>query len=66
MTPAAIIQRPCPRCQGTLTYERDRYGPYIQCLRCARIIDLVVQKKPDLDVKPPTPKTPGTPPVRRP
>ena len=29
----------CHRCNGTLVYTEDRYGPYAHCLNCGRLID---------------------------
>ena len=29
------------RCDGTLVYTEDRYGPYAHCLHCGRLIDLL-------------------------
>ncbi|MDP2661310.1 MAG: hypothetical protein Q8R28_11345 [Dehalococcoidia bacterium] len=26
--------RACPRCNGELCLDKDRYGPYIFCLQC--------------------------------
>ncbi len=30
----------CPRCRGTMSRDRDRFGGYLQCLQCGHIIDL--------------------------
>ena len=32
---------PCPKCGGTLAYGEDRYGPYVTCLHCGKLIDLL-------------------------
>ena len=32
---------PYPRCRGTLAYGEDRYGPYVGCLHCGKLIDLL-------------------------
>ena len=32
---------PCPKCGGTLAYGEDRYGPYVRCLHCGKLIDLL-------------------------
>ena len=70
LTLTSIIQRPCPKCRGTLTYCSDQYGPYIQCMQCARIIDLAVKQKRHLEPRPPapnpTPRPRGRPTTRRP
>lgn len=31
----------CRKCNGTLVYAEDRYDPYVQCLHCGRLIDLL-------------------------
>ena len=55
---------PCPKCRGTLACGEDRYGPYVTCLHCGKLFDLlaapnnVLAEKPDL---PPSPvvRNPG-------
>ena len=32
---------PCPKCRGTLACGEDRYGPYVTCLHCGKLIDLL-------------------------
>ena len=44
---------PCPKCGGTLACGEDRYGPYVTCLHCGKLFDLlaaphgVPSEKPD-------------------
>lgn len=33
--------RNCPKCQGLLMFGSDHYGPYFQCTRCGKHIDLL-------------------------
>ena len=37
--------RTCPKCSGLLMHNSDRYGPYLQCTRCGKHIDLVAIAK---------------------
>ena len=32
---------PCLKCVGTLAYGEDRYGPYVTCLHCGKLFDLL-------------------------
>ena len=32
---------PCPKCRGTLACGEDRYGPYVTCLHCGKLFDLL-------------------------
>ena len=32
---------PCPKCRGTLACGEDRYGPYVTCLHCEKLFDLL-------------------------
>ena len=32
---------PCPKCGGTLACGEDRYGPYVTCLHCGKLFDLL-------------------------
>ena len=32
---------PAPKCGGTLAYGEDRYGPYLTCLHCGKLFDLL-------------------------
>ena len=32
---------PCLKCGGALAYGEDRYGPYVTCLHCGKLIDLL-------------------------
>jgi hypothetical protein len=41
----------CPKCRGTVILRRDTYGPYLSCLRCGWLKDLIPG--------PTLPKTPG-------
>ena len=30
----------CPRCRGTMSQDRDRFGAFLECLQCGNVIDL--------------------------
>lgn len=32
--PCTVWLKGCPRCNGDLTPDRDRYGNYIYCIQC--------------------------------
>ena len=32
---------PCLKYDGTLAYGEDRYGPYVRCLHCGKLVDLL-------------------------
>ena len=36
----------CPRCRGTLSPEKDRWGQYLLCLLCGNHIELVRPSEP--------------------
>ena len=38
----AFFLRSCPRCDGTLATDSDRFGPYVFCLACGGLWDLGV------------------------
>lgn len=29
-----LYLKACPRCRGDVKYERDIYGPFLECLQC--------------------------------
>ena len=33
-------KKQCPKCNGLLMFARDHYGPYLDCTRCGKHIDL--------------------------
>ena len=33
--------RKCPKCDGLLMFNADQYGPYLNCTRCGKHIDLL-------------------------
>ena len=33
-----LYLKACPRCRGDVKYERDVYGPYLECLQCGFLL----------------------------
>ena len=31
----------CPKCNGTLVFSEDQHGPYVKCLHCGKLFDLL-------------------------
>ena len=52
---------PCPKCRGTLDCGEDRYGPYVTCLHCGKLFDLLAAPH---GVPPEEPDCPPSPAVR--
>ena len=52
---------PCPKCRGTLACGEDRYGPYVTCLHCGILFDLLAAPH---GVPPEEPDFPPSPEVR--
>lgn len=38
-----IYFKACPKCQGDLTMGQDTYGPFIRCLQCGFMKDVVAK-----------------------
>ena len=41
-----VYLRRCPKCNGDLAKERDRYGEYVQCLQCGFVRDVAAMAIP--------------------
>ena len=35
-----ILFKACQTCSGDLYHNEDRYGGYLQCIQCSRIVEL--------------------------
>ncbi|MFH1141299.1 MAG: hypothetical protein V1724_06515 [Chloroflexota bacterium] len=41
----------CPRCQGDLANDRDRYGVYLYCLQCGWLKDVAPVDEPAVEIR---------------